>query len=100
MMKMNFSNHCIEDRNERVYEIASTVGFGEIMGYFPGAHEVKAITTTGVLFIMTPNKKKVITLYIATMAQAKKLFKGEVPAQLKKVLKGYEKKGKFQYNCK
>ena len=37
MIKMNFSNHCIEDRNERVYEIASTVGFGEIMGYFPGA---------------------------------------------------------------
>ena len=46
------------------------------------------------------NKKKIITLYVVTMAQAKKLFKGEVPAQLKKVLRGYEKKGKFQYNCK
>ena len=99
-MKIEFSNHCIEERTERIYEIASTIGFGEIMQYFPGAHEVKAITTTGVLFIMTPNKKKVITLYIATMAQAKKLFKGEVPAQLKKVLRGYEKKGKFQYNYK
>ena len=70
------------------------------MQYFPGAHEVKAITDTGVLLIMTPNKKKVITLYVVTMAQAKKLFKGEVPAQLKKVLRRYEKKGKFQYNCK
>lgn len=99
-MKIEFSNHCIEERTERVYEIASTIGFGEIMQYFPGAHEVKAITDTGVLLIMTPNKKKVITLYIATMAQAKKLFKGEVPTQLKKVLRGYEKKGKFQYNCK
>ena len=70
------------------------------MQYFPGAHEVKAITDTGVLLIMTPNKKKIITLYVVTMAQAKKLFKGEVPAQLKRVLRGYEKKGKFQYNCK
>lgn len=70
------------------------------MQYFPGAHEVKAITDTGVLLIMTPNKKKIITLYVVTMAQAKKIFKGEVPAQLKKVLRGYEKKGKFQYNCK
>ena len=70
------------------------------MQYFPGAHEVKAITDTGVLLIMTPNKKKIITLYVITMAQAKKLFKGEVPAQLKKILRRYEKKGKFQYNCK
>lgn len=70
------------------------------MQYFPGAHEVKAITDTGVLLIMTPNKKKIITLYVATMAQAKKLFKGEVPVQLKKALRRYEKKGKFQYNCK
>ena len=70
------------------------------MQYFPGAHEVKAITDTGVLLIMTPNKQKIITLYVVTMAQAKKLFKGEVPAQLKKVLRRYEKKGKFQYNCK
>ena len=70
------------------------------MQYFPGAHEVKAITDTGVLLIMTPNKKKIITLYVVTMAQAKKLFKGEVPVQLKKALRRYEKKGKFQYNCK
>ena len=99
-MKIEFSNHCIEERTERVYEIASTIGFGEIMQYFPGAHEVKAITDTGVLLIMTPNKKKIITLYVVTMAQAKKIFKGEVPVQLKKVLRRYEKKGKFQYNCK
>lgn len=99
-MKIEFSNHCIEERTERVYEIASTIGFGEITQYFPGAHEVKAITDTGVLLIMTPNKKKIITLYVLTMAQAKKLFKGEVPVKLKKVLRGYEKKGKFQYNCK
>ena len=99
-MKIEFSNHCIEERTERVYEIASTIGFGEIMQYFPGAHEVKAITNTGVLLIMTPNKKKIITLYVVTMAQAKKLFKGEVPVQLKKTLRRYEKKGKFQYNCK
>ena len=46
------------------------------------------------------NKKKIITLYVMTMAQAKKIFKGEVPVKLKKVLRGYEKKGKFQYNCK
>lgn len=99
-MKIEFSNHCIEERSERIYEIASTIGFGEIMQYFPGAHEVKAITDTGVLLIMTPNKKKIITLYVVTMAQAKKIFKGEVPAQLKKTLRRYEKKGKFQYNCK
>ena len=99
-MKIEFSNHCIEERTERVYEIASTIGFGKIMQYFQGAHEVKAITDTGVLLIMTPNKKKIITLYVVTMAQAKKIFKGEVPAQLKKALRRYEKKGKFQYNCK
>lgn len=99
-MKIEFSNHCIEERTERIYEIASTIGFGEIMQYFPGAHEVKAITDTGVLLIMTPNKKKIITLYVVTMAQAKKIFKGEVPTQLKKTLRRYEKKGKFQYNCK
>ena len=99
-MKIEFSNHCIEERTERVYEISSTIGFGEIMQYFQGAHEVKAITDTGVLLIMTPNKKKIITLYVVTMAQAKKIFKGEVPAQLKKTLRRYEKKGKFQYNCK
>ena len=99
-MKIEFSNHCIEERIGRVYEIASTIGFGEIIQYFPGAHEVKAITDTGVLLIMTPNKKKIITLYVVTMAQAKKIFKGEVPAQLKKTLRRYEKKGKFQYNCK
>ena len=99
-MKIEFSNHCIEERSERVYEIASTIGFGEIMQYFPGAHEVKAITDTGVLLIMTPNKKKISTRYVVTMAQAKKVFKGEVPVQLKKALRRYEKKGKFQYNCK
>ena len=99
-MKIEFSNHCIEKRSERVYEIASTIGLGEIIQYFRGAHEVKAITDTGGLLIMTPNKKKIITLYVVTMAQAKKLFKGEVPVQLKKALRRYEKKGKFQYNCK
>ena len=99
-MKIEFSNHCIEERSERVYEIASTIGFGEIMQYFPGAHELKAITDTGVLLFMTPNKKKIITLYVMTKAKKKKLFKGEVPAQLKKTLRRYEKKGKFQYNCK
>ena len=99
-MKIEFSNHCIEERTERVYEIASTIGFGEIMQYFPGAHEVKAITNTGVLLIMTPNKKKIITLYVVTMAKEKKIFKGEVPAQLKKTLNRYKKKRKFQYNCK
>ena len=83
-MKIEFSNHCIEERTERVYEIASTIGFGEIMQYFPGAHEVKAITDTAVLLIMTPNKKKIITLYVVSIAQANIIFKEKEKEKKKK----------------
>lgn len=75
------SQHFKEDREKRERFILNTIGLGEELDTFEeidkkyGKPVLHIITDTGVYKIMTPDRSKLITMWIARPQQLKDLYK-------------------------
>lgn len=94
MNKMNISRHALNDRFDRLFQICMTKGVGEIILVSPARDPQREIcmTDTGVYIVRGVNGK-IITMFYATYAQAYKLYKGNIPKPLQRVLRENERKG-------
>lgn len=95
--KQKMSEHLTKDRIDRAVYIATTIGVGKevLRSYSANRHSYSCLTDTGVMIIRDP-KDIIITMYIASMAQAVAMTKGNLPKTLKKIIKENEKKGYYQ----
>ena len=89
------SKHLLEERSDRLMRIATTVGFGEIAYKKPlqKADGWAVLTTTGVLLVTDRHDSFIVTMYLISIEQLLAIFEGEVPSELKKVVKENMKKG-------
>ena len=89
------SKHLLEERSDRLMRIATTVGFGEIAYKKPlqKADGWAVLTTTGVLLVTDRHDSFIVTMYLISNEQLLAIFEGEVPSELKKVVKENMKKG-------
>ena len=83
-LKRNISYHISEDRLDRATFIATTIGFGAIIKERycvdeQGRPAWKCLTDTGVMLIFNGKRDKVVTLYIATVAQVSWIYEGNTP---------------------
>lgn len=100
MKKVEFSNHALFDREERIVWIATEVGFGEVIDTIviydeERNHRRVELTETGVAIIKAVDEEFVITMYCPTQRQLKNWYgtQGAVPIHLWNVAKRNEKRG-------
>lgn len=89
------SRHLLVDRADRLLNIATTVGFGEII-YKQKLEDQSAwavFTNTGVMLITDIHDSFIVTMYLPTVKQVIAIFNGYVPSDLYKVLVKNEKMG-------
>lgn len=76
-MKKNMTHHAQVDRSNRIEYIMDTIGIGEPwMSYNDTPVSEKILTDTGVVIVRSIKSKKIITIYIAHMAQALEILQG------------------------
>lgn len=85
MLKRNCSYHISEDRIDRAMYIMETVGIGEIIKEVRQVDEKgrvswQCLTNTGVILVMSEDKKICITLYIATQPKVSAMYQGKTPS--------------------
>jgi len=69
---MKMTHHTKVERKDRVDYILDTVGLGEPMvdSFVEERNHWERLTTTGVLIVLDPSKKIVVTLYVPTVSKA------------------------------
>lgn len=102
MTKINMTYHVIEERMDRVVEIATTVGFGEPTLEVANCknNTVVVLTDTGVVLIKSPDHTKLVTMYLATYKQADAFYhlaNQPFPSWMKSIIKKNVKKYAFLY---
>ena len=86
--KVKMTKHFQKDRINRAVFIGMTVGFGDIVHQHMVNDEhgtrLHCVTNTGVDIIKTSDGKAIITAYIMTTTQLKRLFdnEGDIPLSL------------------
>jgi hypothetical protein len=85
MLKRNCSYHISEDRIDRAMYIMETVGIGEIIKEVrqideKGRVSWQCLTNTGVILVMSEDKKICVTLYIATQPKVSAMYQGKTPS--------------------
>ena len=85
MLKRNITYHISEDRLDRACYIMQTIGIGEIIKEErcideKGRVSWQCFTNTGVILILSQDKKMLITLYIATQPKVSAIYKGNTPS--------------------
>jgi hypothetical protein len=85
MLKRNCSYHISEDRINRAMYIMETVGIGEIIKEVRQVDEKgrvswQCLTNTGVILVMSEDKKICVTLYIATQPKVSAMYQGKTPS--------------------
>ena len=85
MLKRNITYHISEDRLDRACYIMQTIGIGEIIKEErcideKGRVSWQCFTNTGVILILSQDKKMLITLYIATQPKVSAMYKGNTPS--------------------
>ena len=90
-IKRNCTYHISEDRLDRAMYIMETIGIGEIIKEEKSYNEKgiiwQCLTNTGVILILSEDKKMCITLYIASQARVSALYKGNTPSWMFKIVK-------------
>ena len=91
-IKRNCTYHISEDRLDRACYIMQTVGIGEIVKeerciQEDGRISWQCLTNTGVILVLSEDRKIVITLYIASQAKVSAMYKGNTPSWMFKVVK-------------
>lgn len=79
---LTFSYHCINDRAERINLIDNYIGWGQIIKerYYQQCYH--CFTDTGIMLVLTQDKKKIITLYLVDEKEASIAFHGKIPKTL------------------
>ena len=85
MMERNITYHISEDRIDRAVFIMETVGLGNIIKECRQVDEKgrvswQCLTDTGVLLVLSEDKKICVTLYIATLPKVSAMYKGKTPS--------------------
>ena len=91
-IKRNITYHISEDRLDRACYIMQTVGIGEIVKeercvQEDGRISWQCLTNTGVILVLSEDRKVAITLYIASQAKVSAMYKGNTPSWMFKVVK-------------
>lgn len=91
-IKRNCTYHISEDRLDRACFIMQTVGIGEIVKeercvQEDGRVSWQCLTDTGVILVLSEDRKVAITLYIASQAKVSAMYKGNTPSWMFKVVK-------------
>ena len=85
MLERNCSYHISKDRIPRAMYIMDTVGLGEIIKEVRQVDEKgrvswQCLTNTGVILVMSEDKKICVTLYIATQPKVSAMYQGKTPS--------------------
>ena len=85
MLKRNITYHISEDRIDRACYIMQTIGIGEVIKEErcvdeKGRISWQCLTNTGVILILSEDKKVAITLYIASQPKVSAMYKGNTPS--------------------
>lgn len=85
MMERNCSYHISKDRIPRALYIMDTVGLGKTIKEVRQVDETgrvswQCLTDTGVILVMSEDKKICITLYIATQPKVSAMYQGKTPS--------------------
>ena len=91
-IKRNCTYHISEDRLDRACFIMQTIGIGEIVKeercvQEDGRVSWQCLTDTGVILVLSEDRKVAITLYIASQAKVSAMYKGNTPSWMFKVVK-------------
>lgn len=92
MLKRNITYHISEDRLDRACYIMQTIGIGEIVKeercvQEDGRISWQCLTNTGVILVLSEDRKVAITLYIASQAKVSAMYKGNTPSWMFKIVK-------------
>lgn len=97
--KLKMTRHCTQDRLDRLVEISMALGWGNIIleHYNENTGHIEALSDTGVLFVVSPNRKTLITAYVVNENKARTIASCEkytLPAWLiQKIIKNKVKWG-------
>lgn len=85
MMKRNITYHISEDRIDRACYIMQTIGIGEVIKEVrcvqpDGRISWQCLTNTGVILVLSEDKKICITLYIAQQPKVSAMYEGKTPS--------------------
>jgi hypothetical protein len=85
MMKRNITYHISADRIDRATYIMTTIGIGEIIKEVrctddKGRMSWQCLTNTGVILVLSEDKKICITLYIASQPKVSAMYQGKTPS--------------------
>lgn len=91
-IKRNITYHISEDRLDRACFIMQTIGIGEIVKeercvQEDGRVSWQCLTDTGVILVLSEDRKVAITLYIASQAKVSAMYKGNTPSWMFKIVK-------------
>lgn len=92
MMKRNCSYHISEDRLDRAMFIMTTIGIGEVIKEQKCVDEKgriswQCLTDTGVILVLSEDKKIAVTLYIATQPKVSAMYEGKTPSWVIKMVR-------------
>ena len=92
MLKRNITYHISEDRLDRAVFIMETVGLGEIIKEQKcvspqGRVSWQCLTDTGVILVLSEDRKIAITLYIASQPKVSAMYEGNTPSWILKMVK-------------
>lgn len=85
MMKRNITYHISEERVDRACYIMQTIGIGEVIKEVrcvqeDGRVSWQCLTNTGVILVLSEDKKICITLYIASQPKVSAMYQGKTPS--------------------
>lgn len=92
---MEMTYHCKTQRAARVQKIIENIGIGQVIRerYCRSAEQIKSgeagryqcLTDTGIILILSEDKKTIVTMYVATYREALKIYGGtKIPPYLHK----------------
>ena len=101
MVRINFTTHASADREERIIRIATTIGFGEVIGSFPNRNEhgptMHCITDTGILIVKDRYEQNVITMFALKESRLHYYYGDRVPKSLLQTVRNNQRKRKFLF---
>ena len=85
MLKRNCTYHISEERVDRACYIMQTIGIGEVIKEVrcvqeDGRVSWQCLTNTGVILVLSEDKKICITLYIASQPKVSAMYQGKTPS--------------------
>ena len=85
MLKRNITYHISEERIDRACYIMQTIGIGEVIKEEKCVDEQgriswQCLTNTGVILVLSEDKKIAITLYIASQPKVSAMYQGKTPS--------------------